>query len=202
VTSQDIYAWTQIILLIVVGGGLAWYIRLLKNAVDAQKATIDALKATIGALDTQLKVQSTVQQDSARSNEMMKRVLDSVDAPAMMQRWEQYRQMVDAEKEQLARHLHEQADRDINQVADYAIARLDDVLERVLNRAFDTMAKLHDTIESFLLLAGRMMRFMPRDQRMVVIEAANLTPLYKRRLHNLVEAEPYLPSATSDEEDP
>jgi hypothetical protein len=86
-TMQDIYAWIQIMLLVVVGGGLAWYIRLLKRAVDAQKATIDAQAE-------HLKAQSTVLQDFARLNEMMKRVIDTLSDPAALQQEEAYRERV------------------------------------------------------------------------------------------------------------
>jgi len=93
-STQDIYAWIQIILLVIIGGGLAWYIRLLKQAVDAQKVTIEA--------------QSTVLQDFERLNKTMKLVLDTVADPAALQREQAYKAWVDRDADALVKEQAKQ----------------------------------------------------------------------------------------------
>jgi hypothetical protein len=77
----------QIVTLILVGYG-GWHLRrelrTLKEAVATQKATIEAQAE-------HMKAQSTVLQDFERLNKMMKEFIDTVDAPAMLQRWQQYK---------------------------------------------------------------------------------------------------------------
>jgi hypothetical protein len=172
VTTQDIYPWIQIMLLVVIGGGLTWYIRLLKNAVDAQKVTIDALKTTIGALDTQIRDQSTVLQDFARLNEMMKRVIDTVSDPAVLKREQAYRERVDRDAAALvAQQVKEVEEKHVRTVSEVRDAYSD---------------RLHD----FINLAGRMLPFVPPDVRRTLIDATGLSLHTKDVLRELEASAP------------
>ncbi len=91
-TTSGILAWVQIILLLIIGGGLLWYIRLLKQGMDAQKVRIEAL--------------SGVLQDFEHINNAMKRmmdamnlVIDTVSDPAALQREQAYKVRVDRDVE-------------------------------------------------------------------------------------------------------
>jgi hypothetical protein len=80
-TTQDIYAWIQMGLQIVIGGGIvigiSRYFGILRKTIDVQAEQMKALKATIEAQSEQIKAQSTVLQDFERLNNIMKHVLDT-----------------------------------------------------------------------------------------------------------------------------
>jgi hypothetical protein len=82
-TTQDIYAWVQIGLQIVIGGGIivgiSRYFHILRRAIESQKATIEAQAE-------QMKAQSTVLQDVERLHKLMQQVIDFVDPQRQLQR--------------------------------------------------------------------------------------------------------------------
>jgi hypothetical protein len=164
-TTQDIYAWTQIILLVVVGGGLAWYIRLLKRAVDAQKATIDAQAE-------QLKAQSTVLQDFERLNKTMKLVIDTVSDPAALQREQAYKERVD---------------RDATALVARQVKEAEEKGKRTVSEVRDADS---DLLHDFFGLTGRLLPFVPPDVRRTLIDATTLSPQTKDLLHDLEASAP------------
>lgn len=167
-TTQDIYAWTQIILLVVVGGGLAWYIGLLKRAVDAQKATIDAQAE-------QLKAQSTVLQDFERLNRTMRLVLDTVSDPAALQREQAFKERLERETdaciEQQAKQLIEKSNQTIAQ----------------LRQAYAQV------IKDCARLVGSILPFLYPSLRRAIIAASDLPPYVKQVLEDVKPTAPYIP---------
>jgi multidrug efflux pump subunit AcrA (membrane-fusion protein) len=167
-TTQDIYAWTQIILLVVVGGGLAWYIGLLKRAVDAQKATIDAQAE-------QLKAQSTGLQDFERLNRTMRLVLDTVSDPAALQREQAFKERLERETdaciEQQAKQLIEKSNQTIAQ----------------LRQAYAQV------IKDCARLVGSILPFLYPSLRRAIIAASDLPPYVKQVLEDVEPTAPYIP---------
>jgi hypothetical protein len=106
-TMQDIYPWVQMGLQVLIGGGVVAgiyrYFGVLKRLIEGQEKTI-------AAQAEQMKAQSTVLQDFERLNKVMQQVIDTVDAPAMLERWQKYKALVDVQAEQLAQQLRQQAD--------------------------------------------------------------------------------------------
>jgi hypothetical protein len=165
-TTQDIYAWTQIILLVIVGGGLAWSIRLLKQAVDAQKATIEAQAE-------QLKAQSTVLHDFELHVKTMKLVVDTVDAPAMLQRMRDYRALTD---EQSAAILEQQA-KQLREKGIQAIAEARQAYEEI--------------VRGLTHLVGRMLPFLYPGLRKEILGDPNLPLFAKELLQDIESTAPY-----------
>jgi CTP:molybdopterin cytidylyltransferase MocA len=91
-TTPDIYAWVQMGLQLVIGGGIvvgvSRYFGILRRAIDSQKATIEAQAE-------HMKAQSAILQDFERLNSILKHVLETVSDPAALQREEAYRARVD-----------------------------------------------------------------------------------------------------------
>jgi len=154
-TMQDIYAWVQMGLQIVIGGGIfvgiSRYFGILRKTIDVQAEQMKALKATIEAQSEQIKVQSTVLQDFERLNNIMKHVLDTVSAPAALQREQAYKERVD---------------RDANALVD-------------------------ETARGFIALIGSALPYIPADERMNLIHAADLPSASKETLKDLAEAASY-----------
>jgi hypothetical protein len=144
-TTQDIYAWVQMGLQIVIGGGIvvgiSRYFGILRRAIESQKATIEAQSE-------QIKAQSTVLQDFERLNNIMKHVLDTVSDPAALQREQAYKERVD---------------RDANALVD-------------------------ETARGFIALIGSALPYIPADERMNLIHAADLPSASKETLKDLAEA--------------
>jgi CTP:molybdopterin cytidylyltransferase MocA len=155
-TTQDIYAWVQMGLQIVIGGGIvvgmSRYFGILRQAIEAQKVTIEAQAG-------HMKAQSAVLQDFERLNNIMKHVLDTVSDPAALQREQAYKERVD---------------RDANALVD-------------------------ETARGFIALIGSALLYIPADERMNLIHAADLPSASKETLKNLAEAASYarLPSGIS-----
>ena len=88
-TTQDIYAWVQMGLQIVIGGGIvvgiSRYFGLLRRAIESQKATIEAQAE-------QIRAQSTVLQDFERHSKIMQQVIDFFDPQAQLQREQAYKE--------------------------------------------------------------------------------------------------------------
>jgi hypothetical protein len=168
-STQDIYAWIQIILQVIVGGGLALYIGVLKRAVDTQKATIEAQAE-------HLKAQTTVLQDFERLNKAMKLAIDTLNAPAILEHGEAYKALVD---KTTALILEDQA--------------------RQQAHITEFMGDLHSrTVSGYVGLIGEMLPFIPKDRRMALINSAALNHPYKDTLQELAEAasDPYGPLLT------
>jgi hypothetical protein len=169
-TWQDISPIVQIGLQIVIGGGIvlgiARYFRVLRRSIESQEKTIAAQAEYI-------KAQSAVLQDFERHSKLMKQVIDTVDAPAMLDRMQKYRQIVDIEVEQLAQQLHRLTnDKD----------RLDE-LKQFARDAFIT----------FGMVSVRAMCFTPHDQRMRFFDLPLPEPHLKRLLQIMSKDAPYLP---------
>jgi uncharacterized membrane protein YgaE (UPF0421/DUF939 family) len=88
-TTQDIYAWVQMGLQIVIGGGIvvgiSRYFGILRRSIESQKATIEAQAE-------QMKAQSTVLQDVERLNKVMQQVIAFFDPQAQLQREQAYKE--------------------------------------------------------------------------------------------------------------
>jgi hypothetical protein len=138
--------------------GVVIYVGLhLRSRIQTLQATVNAQKATIDAQAEQLKAQSTVLQDFARLNEMMKRVIDTLSDPAALQREQAYKERVDR----------------------------------------DAAAQLDKTISRFIALIGSAMPYIPSDERMRLIAAADLSTADQETLNGLAEAAPYRPLASA-----
>jgi uncharacterized membrane protein YgaE (UPF0421/DUF939 family) len=102
-TTQDIYAWGQMGLQIVIGGGIvvgfSRYFGILRRAIEGQKATIEAQAE-------QMKAQSTVLQDVERLNKVMQQVIVFFDPQAQLQREQAYKQRVERDIEDLKAQHH------------------------------------------------------------------------------------------------
>jgi hypothetical protein len=168
-TTQDIYFWIQLGVQLLVGGGIVWgicwYIGVLKRAIEGQEKTI-------AAQAEQMKAQSTVLQDFERLSKLMQQVIDTVDAPAMLERWQKYKEMVEVERQQLTAQLRQEADKDVSRINNLA----------------------RDAIGSFYVFISRTMRFIAPDQRITLIDESDLAPSFKCGLKKLAEEAPYLPS--------
>ncbi len=118
-----------------------------------------------------MKAQSTVLQEFERLNQLMQQVIDTADAPAMRERWRQYKLLVEIESTQLVQYvrqqMHAQTADGINPVA----------------------AMLVD----FLMLTGDAMQCIPLHQRRALIDRAKLDPRLKDMLHMMANEAPYRP---------
>jgi hypothetical protein len=142
----------------------------LRSQLRTLKTTVETQKLTIEAQAEQMKAQSTVLQDFERHSKLMKQMIDTVDAPAMLDRMQKYRQIVDIEVEQLAQQLH-QLTHDKDRLHQFA----------------------GDVLISFGMVSGQAMCFLPHDQRMRLVDLPLVEPHLKRLLQILSNAAPYLP---------
>jgi uncharacterized membrane protein YgaE (UPF0421/DUF939 family) len=101
-TTQDIYAWVQMGLRIVIGGGIvvgiSRYFGILRRAIESQKATIEAQAE-------QMKAQSTVLQDVERLNKVMQQVVAFFDPQAQLQREQAYKARVERDMDEMRSHV-------------------------------------------------------------------------------------------------
>jgi hypothetical protein len=193
-TMQDIYPWVQMGLQVLIGGGVVAgiyrYFGVLKRLIEGQEKTI-------AAQAEQMKAQSTVLQDFERLNKVMQQVIDTVDAPAMLERWQKYKALVDVQAEQLAQQLRQQADeitaRLAQQLREQARETANQTVAQFMDRVTEHAAK---TMTGLARVAADAMRFIPPDQRMALIDAADLAPRYKELLRIMADAAPYLPTDT------
>jgi hypothetical protein len=152
-----------------------WHLRTclqtLQVTVDAQKTAIEAQKASIEAVEVQLKAQSTVLQDFERVYRTMKLAVDTFSDPAALQREQAFRERVVRDTAALlegqARQFTEQHKETVEQ----------------LNIANKTTAGL-------TILIGRALPFIPTDERVKLIEAADLPIEFKGTLKALAEDAP------------
>jgi uncharacterized coiled-coil protein SlyX len=159
-------------------------VQTLQATVAAQEKTITAQEKAITGQAEQMKAQSTVLQDFERLNKLMKEIIDTVDAPAMIERWQKYKTLVDAQGEQLAQQLGQRVAELESQAVELTIDS---------HAANSAIRDFTDTIAGFLVLAGLMMRFVPYDKRMALIKASEVGSPLRERLHTMAEAAPYLP---------
>jgi hypothetical protein len=91
-TWQDIYPVVQMVLQLVIGGGIivavCRYFRVLRQSIESQEKTI-AAQAEF------MKAQSTVLQDFECLSKLMQQVIDAVSDPAALQREQAYKARVD-----------------------------------------------------------------------------------------------------------
>jgi hypothetical protein len=170
-TTQDIYSLAQMGLQIVIGGGIvvgiSRYFGILRRAIESQKATIEAQSE-------QIKAQSTVLQDFERLNKGMRQVIDTVDAPAMLQRMQSYKALVDTEADAV---LKQQA-KELGEKGEQAV-------EQVRRRYLTFLGGTMNFIATLLV-------YVSFDQREMIIETANLPPSIKTPLRRLAHDAPYI----------
>ena len=87
--------------LVILGFGALVY--WMKRQTDALKSAVAVQENTIVEQADHMKAQGEVLKNVEEVHRLMKAMLDIVDAPAMVKRWEDYRALVDHEREQLAR---------------------------------------------------------------------------------------------------
>jgi hypothetical protein len=167
-TTQDIYFGIQIGLHVLVAGGVVWGIcwlgRVLKRGLETQEKAI-------AAQAEQIKAQSTVLQDFERLNKTMKQVIDTVDAPAMLERWQQYKLLVDALAERQIQELTEKGKQTLEQVQEAHLT-------------------LHTS--TFRVL-GFMLPFLPSELRRALFETLGFPPFMGEPLQRLAAEAPYVP---------
>jgi len=145
---------TAILSILGVGGLIYW----MKRHIDALKGAVDAQQKTIEA-------QATILKDFEALNKIMKTVIETVDAPAMLKRWEDYKKIVDHEKE---------------------IA-----LQQQATHAMDSFSNLYNV---FIDLAAKTIPYTPLDQRVVLINSLNISPSVDTQvrdaLHRIADSAP------------
>ncbi len=103
-TTQDIYAWVQMGLQIVIGGGIvvgiSRYFGLLRRAIESQKATIEAQAE-------HMKAQSAILQDFERHSKIMQQVIDFFEPQAQLRREQAYKELVERDIERVERDWKE-----------------------------------------------------------------------------------------------
>jgi hypothetical protein len=168
-TTQDMYSWAQMVLQVLVGGGVMVgvyrYYGVLKRLIEGQEKTI-------AAQAEQMKAQSTVLQDFERLNKVMQQVIDMVDAPAMIQRWQSYRALVD-------QHSTEQYQARVTHVTRIAAKTVGEMLG--------------EQAAQFVILMANTMPFIPPVKRSALIEATELLPIWKQSLQTFAKEAPYQP---------
>jgi hypothetical protein len=171
-TTQDIYAWVQMGLQIVIGGGIvvgiSRYFGILRRAIESQEKTI-------AAQAEYMKAQSTVLQDFERLNNMMKHVLDTVSDPAALQREQAYKARVDRDADALVKEQAKQITEKSTQ--DVALVRQEH----------------NEVVGQFARLIGYMVPFVPPDWRVTGLDSVELDPAIRSSLQALVRDAPYVP---------
>jgi hypothetical protein len=144
--------------LVILGFGalLSW----MKRQINALKSAVEIQEHTILAQADRMNAQGEVLRNVEEVHRLMKTVLDILDAPAMVKRWEDYRALVDQAREQLAR-----------------------VEQQDVNEVTTTMGGLVELVSSLIL-------YTPSSQRQHVVEATSLPSFLKEHLHRLAAAAP------------
>jgi hypothetical protein len=158
----------------------------LRQKLQTLQTTMAAQEKTIAAQAESMKAQNTVLQEFERLNKMMKEVINTVDAPAMLQRMQSYKELVDREANTL---LKEQA----RQFAEQHQARV----KQVGILAAEAAGKmLGEQAAHFIISMANAIPFIPPPKRLPLIEAAELLPAYKQDLRKFAEVAPFLPFDT------
>jgi hypothetical protein len=147
----------------------------LRQKVQTLQTTVTAQEKTIAAQAERMKAQSTVLQDFERLNKMMKQVIDTVDAPAMIERWQKYKSLVDALLDQQIQEFAEQGKQTLEQIQD-----------------------AHHTLHvSTFRLLGFMLPFLPLELREALFETIGYPddghPSMKEPLQGLAREAQYVP---------
>jgi hypothetical protein len=153
----EIMVVTGLALVILGFGALVYW---MKRQIDALKSAVDVQEHTILAQADRMNAQGEVLKKVEEVHNLMKAVLDILDAPAMVKRWEDYKALVDQEREQLAR-----------------------VQEQDAHEVSTTMGGLVELISSLIL-------YTPSSQRQHVVDTASLPVFLKEHLHRLAAAAP------------
>lgn len=124
------------------------------------KHRIDALKNALGAQENTIRAQGEVIKNVQEVHSLMRTVLNILDAPAMVKRWEDYQALIEHEREQLVR-----------------------VQQQEGNDAHATMVGLVDVVSSLIL-------YTPSSQRRDAIDATSFPPYLKEHLHRIAAAAP------------
>jgi hypothetical protein len=156
-TTHDIYAWVQMGLQILIGGGVVAgiyrYYGVLKRAIESQERTI-------AAQAEHMKAQSTVLQDFERLNQLMQRVIDTVSDPAALQREQAYKARVDRDAAK--------------------------TLQQSITKAQEQLTKSYlPTMIGLIVLVTSMLPFLDLKRRRTLIEASGLPlPLQEQFLED------------------
>ncbi len=147
-----------VLALVILGFGalVCW----MKRQINALKSAVDVQEHTMLAQADHMNAQGEVLKNVEEVHSLMKAVLDILDAPAMVKRWEDYKALVDQEREQLAR-----------------------VEQQDVNEIHTTMGGLVELVSSLIL-------YTPSSQRQHVVEATSLPSFLKEHLHRLAAAAP------------
>jgi hypothetical protein len=144
--------------LVILGFGALVY--WMKRQTDALKSAVAVQENTILAQADHMKAQGELLKNVEEVHHLMKAMLDIVDAPAMVKRWEDYRALVDHEREQLAR-----------------------VQPQEVNEVSATIAGLVELVSHLIL-------HTPASQRRDMVDATGLPASLKEPLHRMAAAAP------------
>jgi hypothetical protein len=154
---SEILVVTALALVILGFGALVYG---MKRQLEAVKHAVAVQEHAMLAQADHLKAQGEALTHVEEVHSLMKAVLDILDAPAMVKRWEDYQTLVAHERDQLAR----MAQQDVHDVS-------------------TTMGGLVELVSSLLL-------YSPASQRREAIDATNIPSSLKQRLHRLAAAAP------------
>jgi hypothetical protein len=165
-TTQEIYFVIQAGLQLLVGSGVVWGVcwlgKLLKRALEVQRA---------------------VMQDYEGLNKVMRQVLDTVDAPAMIQSWRDYKALA----EMTAAEVLKQRERQLREQYQAQVKQVGMVGTEVAGKIVGEQAA------QFIRLIADLIPFIPPEKRIALIEASELPPVYKQHLRKFADAAPHQP---------
>jgi hypothetical protein len=171
-TTQDIYAWVQMGLQIVIGGGIGIgifrYFGILRRAIEGQEKTI-------AAQAEQMKAQNIVLQDSERLNKMMQQVIDFVNPEAQLKREQAFQVRVQRD-------------------ADDRFKELSKLLEEHQKRFVqDASQAVMQGAASVVKLLYNLLPLVYPPLRQELIEASDLIPESKANLQRMAQTMDYTP---------
>ncbi len=143
--------------------GLGYWISALKGAVSAQEKTIVAQGESLKNLQSLLQT--------------MQIVLESTDAPKMLERFEAYRKLVDEEKAVVLQQHARRFDEEKKHLSQSAVKFFREVSE-VTSSAFSLIVDL--------------MLYAPPELRKKIIDSSKLPPDYQAMVHRSADAAPDL----------
>jgi hypothetical protein len=156
----------------VIGGGVVFafsrFFRAQEKTIAAQAEQMKALKTTIDAQAEQMRAQSTVLIDVERNNKIMQQIIDTVDAPAMLERWQKYKGLVDQNAQDEVKRLQAQFEE-------------------------QSVEQVRQAIQGFLRLVNAMLLFLHPELRNVLIEEAGFPPSIQQQIQQLAALQSYPP---------
>jgi hypothetical protein len=171
-TTQDIYAWVQMGLQIVIGGGIvvgiSRYFGILRRAIESQEKTI-------AAQAEYMKAQSTVLQDFERLNKLMQQVIDFVDPQKQLQREQAFQARLQRDADDRYKELSKL-------LAENQKKFVEDVTHAVMQAA-----------DGLVKLLCNLLPLVYPPLRQELIEASDLIPESKANLQQIAQTMEYTP---------